>query len=213
MQYRPSVYQSILVSIHSQDKFSPFLSLVARLERLRAATGQTWEAIGADLGIKRAMVFHVLSGRRSFSEKTLRLLLQCEVKAGLRSQASLLIEQGFRANDVVSMLLESERSGPDVVGIKDIDGGFKSVTLCYRRGLPPKGYPTTIKVIAPKNTVLWRTLGQKGASEKSSKFLEACLPALQDKPDLLDRLTPTNFSAIFETALSLTFGINWRDGL
>ena len=173
-------------------------------------TGKTWEAVAADLGIKRAMIFHVISGRRGFSEKTRQRLLDCEVAAGIRSKASAMIEQGLRATDLVSVLLQGEGVGQSEVTGKDIDAGAKEIRLDYRRGSPPGGYPTRLKVKAACNEDVWRVIGEKGVNENPSKLLANCLEDLKDKPDLLDRLTPSCYARILDTALDLTFGLNWR---
>lgn len=192
-------------------KFSPKTTLAQRLERLRAVTGKTWDALAADLGLKRAMVFHVLAGRRGFSDKTLQRLLECEVAAGVRSQASALIEQSLRGADFVAALLhEEEGGGQSGVTIQDIDAGFKEVTLEYRRGSPPRHYPTRLTVRAPRNAAVWRFIAGKGAGEDLSGFLAACLTDLKGKPDLLDRITPSCYVRILDTALDLTCGLNWR---
>lgn len=181
-----------------------------RLEMLRSVTGKTWEAVAADLGIKRAMIFHVISGRRGFSEKTRQRLLECEVAAGIRSKASALIEQGLRGTDLVSVLLQGEGVGQSEVTIKDIDAGAKEIRLDYRRGSPPSGYPTRLKVKAASNADVWRAIGEKAVSENPLKLLANCLEDLKDKPDLLDRLAPACYARILDTALDLTFGLHWR---
>ena len=183
------------------------IGLALRLERLRAATGKTWDALAADLGVKRAMLFHVNTGRRGFSEKTLQRLLDCEVSAGVRSEASALMEQGLRRTDLVAALLHT---GQSEVTIEDIDAGSKVVALEYRRGTAPAGYPPRLKVTAPGNAAVWKVIGEKSASEDSSNLLVACVPDLNTKPDLLDLLTPSCYARILNTALDLTFGLGWR---
>jgi len=100
----------------------------ARLDKLRSVTGRTWDSIAADLGIKRAMIHHVKAGRRGFSEKTRQRLLECEVAAGIRSEASALIEQELRGADLVSVLLQGQGGGQSEVSTKDIDRGEKEFT-------------------------------------------------------------------------------------
>jgi hypothetical protein len=184
--------------------------LAVRLERLRAATGKTWAALATDLGVKRAMVFHVLSGRRGFSEKTLDRLVECEVAAGVRSRASVLIERGLQGSELINALLARDSTAHSEVAVQDIDAGSKAIDLEYRRGSPPPGFPSRVTVTAPNNSTVWRIIGEKGTRDNPSKFLLACLPDLQDKPEVLERLTPSCYGLILDTALDLTFGINWR---
>jgi len=181
-----------------------------RLGKLRAVTGKNWDSIAADLGIKRAMIHHVKSGRRGFSDKTLQRLLECEVAAGIRSKASAMIEQGLRGADLVSVLLHGEGGSQSDVTVKDIDACEKEIRLEFRRGTPPSGYPTRLVVKAASNSDVWRTIGEKGVSENPAKLLAGCLANLKDYPDLLDRLTPACYARILDTALDLTFGLNWR---
>jgi hypothetical protein len=187
-------------------------ALALRLERLRAVTSKTWDALASDLGVKRAMLFHVVAGRRGFSEKTLARLLECEVAAGVRSEASALMEQGLSGTDLVTALLHGEGAGQSEVTIEDIDTGSKEVVLEYRRGPHPPGYPTRLKVTAASNAAVWRVSGEKSVREDPSNFLATCLQELDlaAKPDILDRLTPSCYAQIIDTALDLTFGLNWR---
>jgi len=157
------------------------------------------------------MLFHVLSGRRGFSDKTLDRLVECEVAAGVRSQASGLIESGLRGNDLFNTLLGEEAQSQ--VAIHDIDVGSKELDLVYRRGSPPPGFPIRTTVKAANNATIWRIIGEKGTRENPSKFLAACLPDLQDKPEVLERLTPSCYALILDTALDLSFGLNWRSKL
>ena len=156
------------------------------------------------------MVFHVLAGRRSFSEKSRRRLLECEVVAGIRSRASALIDQGLRGDNLLAVLLEGEGFGRSGVSVEDIDVGFKEIRLEYRRGSAPTGYPAQLKVRAARNVDVWRIIGEKGASENPAQLLASCLEDLKDKPDLLERLTPTCYARILYCALDLTFGLHWR---
>jgi hypothetical protein len=196
--------------MHSQAEIKRNNSEWVRLEKLRSVTGQTWESIASDLGIKRAMIYHVKSGRRGFSEKARQRLLELEVLAGVRSQASALIEQGIRGADLVSVLLQAEGGGQSEVTVADIDAGIKEINLNYRRGSAPAGYPTRLKVKAAKNADVWRAIGEKGVSENPAKLLASCLPDLKYRPDLLDRLTPSCYARILDAALDLTFGLHWR---
>ncbi len=192
------------------NKIVDLSSEARRLEELRATTNKTWDSIAVDLGLKPAMVFHVLAGRRSFSEKARQRLLECEVAAGIRSKASALIEQGLQKTDLVSVLLQGEGRGLNAVTVKDIDAGFKKIPLEFRRGSAPAGYPAQVKVKAASNAVVWRTIGERGVSENPAKLLANCLEDLKVKPDLLDRLTPACYAQILEAAFDLTFGLHWR---
>jgi hypothetical protein len=187
--------------------------LAARLERLRAATGKTWDVLARDLGVKQAMIFHVLSGRRGFSEKSLERLIDSEVAAGVRTKASVLIERGLRAEELIETLIDSDDAGHSKVTVRDVDKGSKKIPLEYRRGSPPPGYPKSATVTAAHNATIWMIIGEKGTREDPSNFLATCLPELQDRPDVLDKLTPSSYRLILETALDLTFGLNWRSKL
>jgi transcriptional regulator with XRE-family HTH domain len=187
--------------------------LALRLERLRSSSGKTWDALASDLGIKRAMIFHVLSGRRGFSDQTLQRLVDCEVAAGVRTEASVLIERGLQGEELIEALINSDEAGHSKVTTKDIDAGSLEIVLEYRRGSPPPGFPKTTRVTAPRNATIWTIIGEKGTRHDPSLFLAASLPDLQDKPDVLERLTPSCYALLLDTALDLTFGLNWRSKL
>lgn len=184
--------------------------LALRLKRLHAATGQTWDALATALGIKRAMIFHAVAGRRGFSEKTLQRLAEYEVRAGLRSQASVLIAQGLSGTELIDALLNADEPVRSGVTVEDIDAGTKDVALEYRRGSPPSGFPTRVRVTAAKNATIWQILGENSTRQNPANFLIACLPELRDRPEVLERLTPHCYAQILDTALDLTFGLNWR---
>lgn len=156
------------------------------------------------------MIFHVLAGRRRFSQKTLEQLIDLEVHAGVRTEASVLIERGLRGGELIEALIDSDDAGHSKVTIRDIDEGSKRILLEYRRGIPPEGYPKAVTVIAARNATIWMIIGEKGTMQDPSNFLAACLPELQDKPDVLEKLTPSCYTLILDTALDLTFGLNWR---
>lgn len=157
------------------------------------------------------MIFHALAGRRGFSEKTLAKLRDCEVAEGLRTEASVLIEQGLSGSDLVEAILNADEPTP--VTTKDIDLGWKVVPLEYRRGSPAPGFPIRVKVIAPDNAEVWQILGAKSVQQSTPKFLDACLPELKNRPEVLKQVTPTCYGALFNAAMDLTFGLSWRSKL
>ncbi|HWD93692.1 MAG TPA: hypothetical protein VG938_15220 [Verrucomicrobiae bacterium] len=187
--------------------------IAIRLERLKAATGKTWDALAGDLGIKRAMIFHVMASRRGFSQKTLDRLIDLEMQAGVRTEASVLIERGLRGEELIEALINSDDAAHSKVTVRDIDQGSKQIPLEYRRGSPPEGYPKSVTVTAPRNVTIWMIIGEKGTKQNPSNFLAACLPELQDRPDVLEKLTPSCYTLILDSALDLTFGLNWRSKL
>lgn len=184
--------------------------LSLRLQRLRAATGKTWDALAKDLGVQRAMIFHVAAGRRGFSEETLERLVAVEVAAGVRTAASALIERGLRGEELIEALIDRDEASHSKVTVEDIDTGSKEILLEYRRGSPPQGYPKSVRIIAPRNATVWMIIGEDNTRKDPSRFLAACLPDLQEKTDALERLTPSCYALILDTALDLTFGLNWR---
>jgi hypothetical protein len=97
--------------------------------------------------------------------------------------------------------------------MRDIDEGTKEIPLEYRRGPAPPGFPKSVRVTAPRNATIWLIIGEKAASQDPSRFLVACLPDLQEKPDVLERLTPSCYALILDTAFDLTFGLDWRSKL
>jgi hypothetical protein len=183
-------------------------SVVVRLERLREVTGKTWDQIAEDLGVGSAMLFHVLSGIRQFSPRVLKRLTECEVEAGIKSRAMVLVEAGLNAQDVVAILLGDETAN-SMVSSKDVDAGCMKVEIEFR-GTPPPNCTSPVIVKAPGNATVWRIMGAGGASEDPYRFLAACLPAPYGKPEVLDKLKPQSYQRLWETALDLTFGLGWR---
>jgi len=185
----------------------------SRLQQLRAATGSTWDGVAKELDVKRAMIFHVLAGRRGFSDKTLSLLRQAEVKAGLRSQASVLMEERFNSTEIVTLLLNDASHVHPVVTNKDIQAGKKLVSVDYRTKSVPHGFPEKILVIGAKNADVWKLIGINSSVSDPYKLLSGCIPVLSEQPNLLDALTPRSYMEVMHAALDLTFGLNWRDRL
>lgn len=156
------------------------------------------------------MVFHVIAGRRGFGDRTLGRLIQCEVTAGIRSRTSAAIEQGLQGIDLVAALFGTSGACLSEVTIQDIDAGRKEVSLEYRRGSPPPNYPVRLVVTAAKNETVWKSIDRQSAHEDIPDLLTECLPALENKTDLMDCLTPSCYVRVLNTAMDLTFGLNWR---
>lgn len=186
-------------------------SAVVRLERLRESSGKTWDQIARDLKVNRSMLFHVLGGKRRFSPKVLNRLTDIEVAAGIKSRASVLVETGRKAQDVVAMLLSGESASSQVT-TRDVDAGAVEIEIEFR-GTRPPNCTSPILVKAPGNATVWRIMGEGGAAEDPYRFLAACLPEPYRKAEVLDKLKPQSFQRLWETALDLTFGLGWRKSI
>lgn len=64
----------------------------ARLETLKRVLCLEWGELAESLGISRAMLDHVRTGRRSFGPKAIRRLEQAETDAGIRCQPNYIRE-------------------------------------------------------------------------------------------------------------------------
>src|SRR5262245_38253233 len=142
--------------------------VVLRLERLHEISGKTWEQIAGDLKVSRAMLFHVLGGKRKFSSKVLKRLTDCEVARGIKSRAAVLLEEGLKGVDLVTTLL-SERTCSSQVTIKDVNLGWKEVAVEFR-GKPPSNCKSPVRVKAPGNATVWRVMGEEGATDNPYRF-------------------------------------------
>jgi len=58
--------------------------------------------------------------------------------------------------------------------------------------------------------MVWRIMGEGGATDDPYRFLSACLPEAYGKAEVLDKLTPQTFRRLLETAVDLTLGLGWR---
>jgi transcriptional regulator with XRE-family HTH domain len=185
--------------------------VVVRIERLRELSGKTWDQIAGELAVNRSMLFHVLSGKRHFSPKVLKRLTDCEVAAGIKSRASVLIESGLKAQDLVAILLNDESASSQVTA-QDIDAGATEVEVEFR-GTPPQDCKSPVLVKAPGNAAVWRIMGEGGAANDPYRFLAACLPEPYSNAAILDKLKPQSYQRLWETALDLTFGLGWRKNI
>ena len=191
----------------AKSKKSP---IVVRLKRLRELSGKTWDQIAGDIEVNRSMLFHVLGGKRQFSPKILKRLTDCEIAAGIKSRARVLVESGLNAQDLVAALLSDESAGSQAT-TKDVDAGVMEVEVEFK-GTPPPPGKSPVLVKAPGNATVWRVVGQGGANDDPYRFLAACLPEAYGKAEVLDRLKPQSYQRLWETALDLTFGLGWRQG-
>jgi hypothetical protein len=154
------------------------------------------------------MLFHVLGTKRQFSPKVLKRLADCEVACGIKTRAALLLEEGFKAQDLANTLLSEEASSSQVT-TEDVNVGWKEVEVEFR-GNPPSNCKSPVLVKAPGNATVWRVIGEGGATDNPYRFLAACLPEAYTKREVLDKLKPQSYRRLWETALDLTFGLDWR---
>src|SRR3954468_15237871 len=168
------------------------------LDRVRVATGQTWEQSAQQLNLDRSMLFHVKAERRNLSSKALFRLEQMEQVAGVGSPTGVgVFSQDKSTRKSSSKLLERIITHPELSTLKvtaeDVDRGFICISVQYRRGEPPPGYSDTVKINA--------LTGGKGAQvfvdflieEDVEDFLTKCLPEKQANREFLRQVAPTTF--------------------
>jgi len=184
-----------------------------RLRNLRAATGKTWDALAAEIGIKRAMLYHVLAGRRRFGANIVNALGELEIRAGIRSRASVLIEAKLGAADIVSLLLSKQKKDQWPVTLSEINAGRKVVKVQYRRGSPPNKWPAQLTVNAANNADIWKMVGINNSPSDPNRFLCECVEVLKRTPEIIDAITPSSYMELMNAAMDLTFGLDWRKAL
>ena len=186
-------------------------SLFLRLERLREVTGKTWEKIAGELGVDRSLIYHVKAESRNLSPKVIYRLEKAEIEAGIAAPAKTLIKHGLKPSDIISNLLDDNLFSVAKISRPEIDQGFTELSLEYRRGDTPDGFPTKIKVISPSNAAIWQLIGMTGALNDPKHLLQACLPADYSKDQFLDKLTPRCYRQLIDAAMTLSFGLNWKN--
>jgi transcriptional regulator with XRE-family HTH domain len=189
-----------------------------RLDRIRVATGQTWEQIAQQLNVDRSMLFHVKAERRNLSAKALFRLEQMEQVAGVGSPTDTGVFSRDKSTGKSSpKLLERITTHPELSTLKvtaeDVDRGFICIPVQYRRGEPPPGYSDTVKINALTGGKAAQVFVDFLIEEDVEELLIKCLPERHANKEFLRQVAPTTFANLFEAALSLTFGVNWRKNM
>jgi len=188
--------------------------IYARLKHFQMVTGKSWQEIADELEIDRSMISRVKTGTRNLSDKALFRLRQAELAAGIHYSARDLIEAGLSAQQTADALLMREPTDEPEFTSNDIDRGFVELEVKYKRGDPPKGYPERVRVTAPPNERALVLAGQVRSLQRNpGLLLSLCLPEGQATKEFLDRLTPSSYRALVESAMALTFGLGWREEL
>jgi hypothetical protein len=110
------------------------------------------------------------------------------------------------AKELAAKLLDETTHHTGKITVSDVDRGFKDVSLDYRRGSPPSGYPSNIRLYAPGNRITWKIMGADGVLDDPTRLLLACMPKDRSNTDFLDLLTPPCYRVLVEIAIGLVFG-------
>jgi hypothetical protein len=186
----------------------------ARLERLRLVTGKTWQQIADELKVDRSMLFHVKSGARNLGDKALFRLREAELAAGIKYSARQLIEFGLIPEQTVDALAEHEPAERLEVTRDDIQMGFVEINLLYKLGEVPENHPTKLKITSPPNEKVMSFVDNvRSLLHQPGPLLALCLPEAQASKEFLNRLTPSCYKEVVDAAMTLTFGLKWREEL
>jgi transcriptional regulator with XRE-family HTH domain len=185
-----------------KQKDTQTLSFLAKLDALRLLKGWTWEQTAKAVGLSRSMLHNLRTGRNKVSDKVLYRLEQTEKSEGLKGTS-----RPSKAKELIEALFEQAKVS---VTPEDQDRGYVMVKLEYLRGEPPKGFPCEIKVARPPHATRGQVVADAMA-EDYDKVLMACLRKEYATDDFLGLLTPFTLAALKDAAMSLVFGIRWRE--
>jgi hypothetical protein len=149
------------------------------------------------------MIHYLRSGRSSVTDKALYRLSEAEKAAGTE------VSQESKARALVEAMHSNLQEAKTEVTATDHDRGHVVAKLQYLRGEPPKGMPNEVKVARPEHKARAKLLADVMIGEYEQVLL-ACLPKEYANKQFLDRLTPFTLEALEDAAMSLVFGIQWK---
>jgi hypothetical protein len=188
-----------------QEETEQNLTFFSRVEKLKLAKAWSWEELSKHLGISRAMIHFIKTGKHKVTTKSWHRLEEAEKAAGTN-----LAPRDANREDVAKAIAAAEEHSKVKITIKDVDRGFVDVPLNYRRGTPPAQCPTRIRVSTPPTKAAARALAAIKLDEDFNVLLSACLPSQYVTPEFLDKLTPFSYNAILDAALAMAFGLDWK---
>ena len=183
-----------------QEKSERTIQFLERLDRLRLSNQWTSGEAAKAVGLSRTMLHYLRSGRNSVTDKVLYRLAEAEkMKPVQKNKAQLFVDS----------LLSSIREANIKITSEDQDRGYITVKLQYLRGEPPPGYPTEAKVTRPDHTMHAQLMAY-ALLEEYHKVLLECLPRSLGTKEFLNLLTPFCLEALEDGAMSMVFGLRWR---
>ena len=189
-----------------QDITAQNLSFITRLEKLKLVKGWTWEQVAENVGISRTMIHFIKSGKHGVTAKSWHRLEEAERSA--RSTQPLSDEPDH--GGLTEAIASAEATANVEITSKDIDRGYIDVPLIYRRGVPPEGFPSKIRVSAPSAEAAAKALTAIKQGDDSTLLLALCLPPKFSTRGFFDKLSPFCYNAIVRTALAMTLGVDWQ---
>lgn len=183
------------------------LTFHARLEKLKLDRGWTGEQAAKALGLSRTMIHFIRSGKHGVTAKTWHRLEQAERSAQVTNEN---LPGSEPLQGLASVLSTAAGQSRVQVSAADIDRGYIDIPLEYRRGEPPKGAPTKLRVKAPTSLEASRALAAIRLDQGVGILLAACLPEEFAMESFLNKLTPFCYEEITSAALAMTFGVHWQ---
>ncbi len=178
-------------------------TILNRIERLRVQTGGTWAEVGQMLGISRTTLHLIRKGAEEPNERTLLLLEQAEINAGLRKPP------GDKKG--ILRLLEVVPANRIQIEHSDHDARVVEVEVEFRRGSTPEGLTNKIPVKAPDASIAANLLVDLLTEEDYEGFVRNCLPPQYASKDFLNKLEPASFLRLLDAAVTMSLGANWRE--
>ena len=142
---------------------------------------------------------NMLSGN---PKRNLYRLEQLEIQEGLKPP-------GIR--ELIDALVSNLKEAKVEVTASDFDRGYVEIPVEYARGEPPKGYPTTIRLVRPGVKSAAKIIAEILIDEDPEKVALNCIqPSTLATQEFLNLLTPFSYQALTEAAMALVFGAHWR---
>jgi len=181
-----------------------------RFDRLRLFKGWTIVEAAKAIGLSRTMIHWIKTSRYEVTQKNWTKLRKAEVEAGFSEISELDPTTRTKSNEIKSEVISASEKASVQITPEDIDRGVVEVPLIYRRGEPPTGFPSRLKVRAPDTHAASKILASMRRDEDFEPLFRACLEQKYTQPAFLDLLSPFTYEALREACLTMALGRNWK---
>jgi len=153
--------------------------------------------------MSRTTLHLIRKGSEELDERTLLLLEQAEINAGLRKPP------GDKRG--ILRLLQVVPADQLQIRESDHDKRVVEVEVEFRRGSTPEGLTNKVPVSAPDASVAAKLLVDLLTEEDYEGFVQHCLPPRFASKEFLNKLEPASFLRLLDAAVTMSLGANWRE--
>jgi transcriptional regulator with XRE-family HTH domain len=181
-----------------------------RFEKLRLFKGLTIAEAAKAVGLSRTMIHWIKAGRYEVTQKNWMKLQKAETEAGFSEPAESGLVRKAQSGEFKTAVLSAAEKAKVRITPEDMDRGVVELPLIYRRGEPPAGMPSRVKIRAPNTDTAAKIVVAIRVDEDLKPLFRACLEEKYAQPAFMDLLSPFSYEALREACLTMAMGRNWK---